>query len=91
MTENRKEYQTYSDDVKKAAEVIWHLGHDFDIISDLLAVNISTLRTWRDRYNWGKQEPKKRAEEMAVKRYPESKVCQFAYMSGYEQGQEDLN
>ncbi len=90
MTEKREEYQTYSEKHKQAAEVIWHLGHDLKTISRITEVPVSTLRTWRSRYNWGKQEPKSRAEEMSVFWYPDSFSCQYAYQAGYKQGQEDL-
>ncbi len=91
MTETRKEYECYSDAVKQAAEVIWHLGDNLDMISRIVDVPVSTLRTWRARYNWGKQEPKSRAEKMAVIWYPDSVSHQKAYQAGYRQGQEDCN
>ncbi len=91
MSEKREEYQTYNNEIKQAAEVIWHLGYDLTQISDLLAVAISTLRSWKTRYNWAKQEPKNRAETMAEKWYPDSASHQDAYRAGYKQGQEDCS
>ncbi|MCP3940248.1 MAG: hypothetical protein GY710_02030 [Desulfobacteraceae bacterium] len=90
MTEKRAEYQIYSDKAKQAAEVIWYLGHDLKTISRIVEVPISTLRTWKTRYNWGKQEPVNRSKQLAVKLYPDAIACQYAYQAGYEQGQEDL-
>ncbi len=91
MTEDRKEYESYSDDIKQSAQVIWHLGNSLETISKILDIPISTLRTWRERYNWGKQEPKNRAETMAEKWYPDSASHQHAYIAGYKQGQEDCS
>ncbi len=91
MTEKREEYQTYNNEIKQAAEVIWHLGYDLTQISNLLAVAISTLRSWKTRYAWGKQEPKSRAETMAAK-WAETYHSKFdAYRAGYKQGQEDCS
>ncbi len=91
MTEKREEYEIYDNETKQAAKVIWHLGYNLDQISNILAVAISTLRTWRTRYKWGKQEPKSRAENMALTWYPDSASHQDAYRAGYKQGQEDCN
>ncbi len=95
MTEKREEYECYSDDVKQAAKLIWHLGRNLKKIHKVLDVPVSTLRTWRTRYKWGKQEPKSRAEKMAAKIYPEYVydwgAARQAYIAGYKQGQEDCN
>lgn len=91
MTEDHNEYECYSDEKKQAAKLIWHLGKSLEIISDVLDIKINTLRTWRTRYEWGKQEPKSRAEEMAGKWFPDSISHQDAYRSGYKQGQEDCS